>query len=287
MKGILVELRFNEDPSPWLSGRFATVSGLAGRDRVQTVTGLAHRLTLHDGTTDRMLWEKASLSRRPGSRVAELSILADDGSVLGRYRCRVESVSSREKDNGLVDVDLIGDILAGALPGVERLWARWRRGRPPVGAWRPLDFAQRMAWLEIARHRHWRCHLPRALEVTLDGSEIVDYPSFFCALGEALFGAGGYAGADLDGLADALVTALSEAPDLQVRWVGAAVSRSHLDAQAFDEAVDYRQQARASWDPVQEDAEVESSVAEQAHESLFWAIVAVFSDLDLALKLDE
>ena len=92
---------------------------------------------------------------------------------------------------------------------------------PPqiCGTWIALDAVGRKAWLLQARDYHFAhgftaaqartAHRP----ITLDVAPIDDLTSFFCALGEAVNGPGGYFGLTLRALEDCLIGGFgAEAP---------------------------------------------------------------------------
>ena len=67
---------------------------------------------------------------------------------------------------------------------------------------------EREAWLEVSQTVHFREHSrPYPVlgdEIRLDGRHVADLASFFCAMGEAVNGPGGYCGTNLVGLSDFL-----------------------------------------------------------------------------------
>lgn len=89
----------------------------------------------------------------------------------------------------------------------ERLWEQRAVGSPvESNQWAGLSVSARAAWLEVAR-----MYLPPAgLEVRqdpvimVDGANVEDPISFFCAIGEAVNGPGGYFGANLDSFEDCM-----------------------------------------------------------------------------------
>lgn len=99
-------------------------------------------------------------------------------------------------------------------------WRRWPGPREPA-RWTSYTTAQRRALLTVTRLA-WCASVdapaPCGTAFELDGRGMLDTPSVFLALGESLFGLGGYAGADLDGVHDRL-GALWPAPQrIFVHW---------------------------------------------------------------------
>lgn len=73
--------------------------------------------------------------------------------------------------------------------------------------------------------------------ISIDGGEILTTDSFYCALGEAINGPGGYFGSNLDALAKCLSSAREKKPLPQIRWDHFSASREKL-GEAFVAAVE-------------------------------------------------
>jgi hypothetical protein len=122
----------------------------------------------------------------------------------------------------------------GVLPhgGGDRAWDLWRAGRPAPGAWATLAVGEREAWLEVTRIvslREHRSPYPVLAErITLDGQHIADLASFFCALGEAVDGPGGFCGSTMSDLADCVRFAPRSAPRPQLVWRDLEVATKSL-----------------------------------------------------------
>ncbi|MET8969672.1 barstar family protein [Streptomyces hydrogenans] len=120
------------------------------------------------------------------------------------------------------------------LPGAERVWDLLRTGRlNRVGLWHGLAPADRRAWLSVALmsrgyRRQGQSDAPAGRVFTLDGRHIVDEDSFYCALGEAVDGPGGYFGWNLDALDDCLCGGWGATVPFTLHWDSSAVSRERL-----------------------------------------------------------
>ena len=89
----------------------------------------------------------------------------------------------------------------------EAVWNRWATGPPDhKGRWAELPAHERAAWLEVAGlYRGTLTEEPNSEDdVFLDGANIDDLTSFFCAMGEAVNGPGGYFGWNLTAFAECL-----------------------------------------------------------------------------------
>ncbi|MFS8203946.1 barstar family protein [Streptomyces sp. CWNU-52B] len=113
----------------------------------------------------------------------------------------------------------------------EAVWELWDGGRPAEpGLWARCGAEGRRHWLRTAldRHESRRPDAEPGGTYHLDGRHIVDEPGFFCALGEAVNGPGGYFGWGLDALADCLRGRWGALPPLTLVWHDAEVARTCL-----------------------------------------------------------
>jgi RNAse (barnase) inhibitor barstar len=95
-----------------------------------------------------------------------------------------------------------------ALPGSDRPWQLVRTGAlDRTGLWHDLDRAGRRAWLSVALIRQVSgsaVDRPAGTTYQLDGRYVTDEDAFYCTIGEAVNGPGGYFGWNLDALLDCL-----------------------------------------------------------------------------------
>ncbi|WP_128379244.1 barstar family protein [Streptomyces cavernae] len=87
------------------------------------------------------------------------------------------------------------------------VWELWSHGRPAEpNLWSRCGFEGREFWLGTAHHLRdrGRDDAPPGATYHLEGRHIIDLPGFFCALGEAVNGPGGYFGRGLASLNDCL-----------------------------------------------------------------------------------
>ncbi|MGW1515174.1 barstar family protein [Streptomyces sp. NPDC002287] len=90
-------------------------------------------------------------------------------------------------------------------PVAADIWPLWRGGRPSVpNLWARFGPTGRALWLEPALYHRRGPDRPCGGTYHLDGRHVTDYEGFFCALGEAVNGPGGYFGRCLNGVSDAL-----------------------------------------------------------------------------------
>lgn len=128
-----------------------------------------------------------------------------------------------------------------SLPELVRIARSWAPPivpwKPPCakGEWRSLREDEKWSWLQSVRDAFFANakHSPpprlRDKTVTLEGSLIEDVPSFYCALGEAVNGPGGYFGAHTIALHGGFGL---DAP-CTIRWRDSSASRLVLDDAAL------------------------------------------------------
>ncbi|MEE4419111.1 barstar family protein [Streptomyces bugieae] len=182
----------------------------------------------------------ASLDHIGGRRAvagnAYLDVLDAEGVSMGSYFVNdvtVLAVRPSPLGTDLVDVT-VRMWCDQAMPGSGEVWELIRAGRlTRTGRWQERDAAGRRAWLSVAlwSHRYQRRGRPDApagTVFTLDGRHIVDEDSFYCALGEAVNGPGGYFGWNLDAVDDCLRGRWGATSPFTLEWQHSSVARTRL-----------------------------------------------------------
>ncbi|MFI1911252.1 barstar family protein [Streptomyces microflavus] len=175
--------------------------------------------------------------RRASAGSAHLALLDTEGIEMGSYFVsNVTATTARPspRGEGLLDVTvrLWCDQL---LPGSAWVWDLLRAGQlNRKGLWHSLDPEGRRAWLSVAmwsreyqRREHSEDAAPGQV-FTLDGREVVDADSFYCALGEAINGPGGYFGWNLAAVDDCLGGGFGASPPFTLEWRHSGIARSLL-----------------------------------------------------------
>ncbi|MFJ9632067.1 barstar family protein [Streptomyces sp. NPDC101175] len=111
------------------------------------------------------------------------------------------------------------------------VWDLWGEGRPSEpGRWADCDTEGRRFWLgtALANHPHGAPDRPPGTTYHLDGRHVTDPQGFFCALGEAVNGPGGYFGWGVDALTDCLRGRWGAAAPFTLVWHEATVARACL-----------------------------------------------------------
>ncbi|WP_158943494.1 barstar family protein [Streptomyces sp. NRRL S-378] len=161
----------------------------------------------------------------------EVIVLDTEGRPMGRYPLWGAKLVAGDTPEYLVVT-----AQTGLPPHAEarRLWDRFRVSPPRRGEWCTLQVGSREAWLEVAGLRYAEsaskeeCSVPPR-EIVMGGDEIKDVASFFCAIGEAFRGPGGYMGQSFTELEESLEDYLQGAP-VRLIWRNIPVARSSLSA---------------------------------------------------------
>lgn len=164
----------------------------------------------------------------------EIRILDKGGFPIGAYE--VSSITVKEcrphpGEPALLDVAVNGLFFSHPHPKASLVWERWRT-RPPAtcNEWAKYDEDGRKAWLDVVRHafRFSKRGPDRASghSYQLDGLHVTGPVSFYCALGEAINGPGGYFGAGLDELADCLRGGFGATIPFRLKWNESKVARA-------------------------------------------------------------
>ncbi|MEU3980185.1 barstar family protein [Streptomyces sp. NPDC026672] len=134
-------------------------------------------------------------------------------------------------------------------PAARQVWQAWEYGRPAEpGAWSACGASGREYWLTTALDNRDpdRPDAPPGSTFHLDGRHVTDIPGFFCALGEAVNGPGGYFGRSLDATADCLCGNYGAAWPFVLVWHDSHVARTCLGPTpllegppSFEEVLDF------------------------------------------------
>lgn len=192
---------------------------------------------------------QAALDAAGGAAVelgeVSVEILADDGEMIGFYELLAVELERAWRDtDGTLHATIAGSV-PGLIPDLdaEQVWDAWRAGPPAhANSWAELPVGQRDAWLEVVSKYRPKDGLRRGQhgtgpsgrpEVVLDGRHITDLASFFCAIGEAVNGPGGYFGSNPMALADCLGGGWGIDGPFTLVWEHSGVARAHLADPAY------------------------------------------------------
>ncbi|SBT43585.1 barstar family protein [Micromonospora auratinigra] len=177
---------------------------------------------------------KAGLRRR---RIrAEVHRIAADGTsyrVIGAVVSgTVAAVAPSPLGGGSFDVTVDSDPQEPLPTAVLDILTRWHDGPPARrNMWSGYDRELRHRWLMVAAaHQSVVPDRPAGTTYDLDGRFVTDIDGFYCAIGEAINGPGGYFGGNLDALDDGLRGRSGAATPFRLVWHDSTVAREHLVA---------------------------------------------------------
>lgn len=119
-----------------------------------------------------------------------------------------------------------------------------QRAPAALGAWRSLLPKEREAWLDAASRRFFdettrvKVNCDPGREIVLDGAEVDGRLGFYCAMGEAVNGPGGYFGRSLQGFDDALFGGFGLETPCTILWKNSGASLRHLGSEALLEMLE-------------------------------------------------
>jgi RNAse (barnase) inhibitor barstar len=177
---------------------------------------------------------------------AELQVMNFAGEVIGSYyigTVRLGNAKPGDTGSGLSCLASFGGYSI-PYPAARSIWRRWALDRPiEAKEWTRYPMADRGSWLHVAQNSWFRsgrgARRYRFDEVcVIDGGEVLDGESFYCAIGEAVNGPGGYFGSNLDALADCLRGSRTGTVQLRISWPESETSKEAMGADLFFTVVD-------------------------------------------------
>lgn len=155
----------------------------------------------------------------------KICICDEKGELIASFSGVSDDIIISYTNNRLM-VTLQGHDLPFISYGALSLWLERRKGFPSnKGGWIDLSSTEREAWLEVALLDLRRIPFSiKGKQVEIDGAVVQDQISFLCALGEAVFGPGGYIGRNLSALEDCLTGEFGVEHPLQLFWINSKSS---------------------------------------------------------------
>ncbi|MFG0214501.1 barstar family protein [Brevibacillus porteri] len=192
------------------------------------------------------------------NRLVYICIVDTDKNPIGRYPFFIFDKTYYHKigfPEEFMDIDFYGSLDHEFANDKEiEIWNKWRISPPvQINEWASLDLSERRVWLKVVKNYYltkfstnYKLNKQSDSETNdkdhfvLDGTNVTDYPSFFCAMGEAINGPGGYYGSDINSMADCLFGGFgSPGPFFTLTWKNYDVAKKHLDKSAWRKQVNY------------------------------------------------
>lgn len=238
--GLFTDIATAPDPACLaVSGSPGVAAGparLVGCRPEQPLRAALDALARGDGAPGGALWR-----RRVSSSIYSV---AEDGTAIRTHAGLHGSVtvaSPSRLGEGLLDITFDAAVHDPMPLGASQIWELWRAGRPAEpGLWVGYGSSLRHQWsgAALAHHQSGAPDKPAGTTYNLDGRSVTDLEGFYCAIGEAINGPGGYFGWNGDALHDCMRGRWGAAWPFRLIWHDAGVARAHLAA-AFDEVLDW------------------------------------------------
>ncbi|MET9259503.1 barstar family protein [Amycolatopsis sp. NPDC004079] len=177
----------------------------------------------------------------------ELRVVNSLGKAIGSYCIgRVGLRSTFEGKEGPGRGGFVATFYGYTCPYVAAgaIWRRWSSGGPLMkGEWVGYPIESHASWLHVVQNSWFETgHAAKRYGVgeicVIDGSQIVGEGSFYCALGEAVNGPGGYFGSTLDGLADCLASSRNASASFKLVWEHFSGAQERMGASLAASAID-------------------------------------------------
>ncbi|MET7397877.1 barstar family protein [Dactylosporangium sp. NPDC005572] len=162
-----------------------------------------------------------------GRRIrAEVHHIRADGSITRLVDATVSGTVESAQDDVVVASDPREPLPTGLL----EILQQWYLGRPTErNLWAGYDRDLRHHWAGVAlANPPGTPDRPPGATYDLDGRFVTDVEGFYCAIGEAVNGPGGYFGWNLDALDDCFGGNFGARPPFRLVWHDSAVAREHL-----------------------------------------------------------
>ncbi|MFC0623017.1 barstar family protein [Kribbella deserti] len=178
---------------------------------------------------------------------AELQVINVAGAVIGSYyighvQLKSESVPGNAGEIAQISASFGG--YAFPYPAAGEIWRRWASGIPVQRAeWAALPAGAHGSWLHVAATA-WFETGRKAMRYGADevgvinSSHLRNESSFYCELGEAINGPGGYFGATLDGLVDCLISSQRPGAPIRLVWQDFITAQERLGGKIIDPLVE-------------------------------------------------
>ncbi|GED68494.1 hypothetical protein BRE01_21960 [Brevibacillus reuszeri] len=205
--------------SDMVIGIGSDLTGLMGNSTVEIAEETFHKITLLDFQFRDDFKQYCQTTKAYINNIY-VTILNYEGCSIGSYYFYLREPIFFHKTGfgkGLIELELIGTLLQVASKESLEIWEMRRSPLIERNLWTQLSTVQRSGWLEVARlynnkNTSSSTQDQQNGEYDIDAGSITDSSSFFCALGEATNGPGGYYGFDLKSLEDCLCGGFGATP---------------------------------------------------------------------------
>ncbi|WP_052410392.1 barstar family protein [Paenibacillus durus] len=210
MGGKMIKYSIVDDESNLIVGTCDDIVGLSGECTTSDENESFHKIILENFQIAQTFKEYCNKTKSSVTNI-QLCVMDIKGNSMGSYYFSLRVPLYFQKNgygDKLIYVELIGTLLTKASKEALEIWEVWRQSLPTsTNLWFSLSKEQREGWLEVVRLYSKGSSNQQDEQhgvYSFDATYVTDSTSFFCALGEAINGPGGYFGFDLLSLEDCL-----------------------------------------------------------------------------------
>lgn len=238
MVGIVIKFTIRDDLSGLIIGHCKDILGLDGEIHTSEEMKF-HELQLKEFIFTTEFKSYLSKNKESISRLIYISITKPNDESIGEIPFFIFDNIYYHHSGFLNETDNIvwtGSLERIVSPEERYIWNRWIEAVPTQrNEWADLSEKQRRAWLQVVRNygANQRNYQRKGSNFILEGKDIIDYSSFFCALGEAIHGPGGYYGFDINSMIDCFHGDYGAEAPFTLIWKDHQIAREALDQYAW------------------------------------------------------
>lgn len=282
-----------DDDSNQLLGCFSDVIGLCGDNKVNVGGKVFHKIFFKEGIIFNELERWCSENKKwmnGNSSNLKINVINLKDEIIASYYFIFSLPQKCIKVSQNVSIYFIGILPVVALPYILNIWKEWRVKMPTqLNMWSQLNFWEKRAWLQAVQLYNLNLlsctqDKPEGSIFEINGKYVFDYPSFFCALGEAINGPCGYFGTTLDNLTDCLYGGFGATIPFTILWKNSEIARESLNCFAW------KQELKAWKEQTLKSIDFDGTVPEVQNVNinnvnLFDAILDLFEEKHVHIKL--
>ncbi|WP_329443180.1 barstar family protein [Streptomyces canus] len=163
----------------------------------------------------------------------QLLALNRTGRIMARMPLTLNVARSYASKIGrdLIDIENSNGVYDPPPTLARPIWEYWYNGNPEIAnEWAQLATEGRREWLNLAFENRVITEIDRSGGTyDLDGKHVTDIPGLHCAIGEALFGPGGYFGKDWRSFNDCLAGGFGVVPPFKLVWNSSGTAFQNLN----------------------------------------------------------
>lgn len=199
------------------------IVGMTGECTIRIENEFFHKIVLENFQITQTIKEYCKKTKSFVTNI-DLCVMDITGNPIGSYYFSSEvplHFHKSEYEDKLINFELIGVLHQSASKEALDIWEIWRQSPPTsINLWSSFSMEQREGWLEVVRINFKRTSDQQDEKLgsyfLLDATYVTDSTSFFCAIGEAINGPGGYFGFDFMSLKDCLCGGYGAAPPFNI-----------------------------------------------------------------------